>query len=157
MFLVLVFSDPGVRLSYLYLCLLLSLVGSFSCLCFCFFCLLLGSSFSSLFFLFLFYLVPSCRPGCCASLSGSFFLGFALLRSFLSSAPLGGWGGEVFGSGTVSRYLDNRWWSLLLIRGFLHGFCSLFSVPPAVASGSSSLPPAASLLAPPSSSLGLRL
>ena len=41
--------------------------------------------------------------------------------------------------------------------GFLHGFYSLFSVPPAITSGSSSLPLAASLLAPPSSSLGLQL
>ena len=79
-----------------------------------------------------------------------------LSSAFLSSAPLGGGGG---GSGavTVLRYIDNRRWSLLLIRGFLHRFYSLFSVPPAVASSSSSLPPTASLLAPPSSSLGLRL
>ena len=115
-----------------------------------------------LFFLLFFYLVPSCRLCCCASLSGSFFLGFALLRSFLCPQPPSlrlRWGG---GGGTrwlrrSDCYLDNRRWSLLLIRGFLHGFSSLFSVPPAIASGSSSLPPTASLLAPPSSSLGLRL
>ena len=40
-----------------------------------------------LFFLLFFYLVPSCRLCCCASLSGSFFLGFALLRSFLCPQP----------------------------------------------------------------------
>ena len=34
-----------------------------------------------------FYLVPSCRLCCCASLSGSFFLGFTLLRSFLCPQP----------------------------------------------------------------------
>ena len=39
------------------------------------------------FFLLFFYLVPSCRLCCCASLSGSFFLGFALLRSFLCPQP----------------------------------------------------------------------
>ena len=40
-----------------------------------------------LFFLLFFYLVPSCRLCCCASLSDSFFLGFALLRSFLCPRP----------------------------------------------------------------------
>ena len=75
-----------------------------------------------LFFLLFFYLVPSSRLCCCASLSGSFFLGFALLRSFLcphsSSLRLRcGWGG--LSPAQCLWYLDIRRWSLLLILSFL--------------------------------------
>ena len=145
---------PGVLFSCLYLCLLfLSLVCCFSCPCFWFFCLLLGSSFSCLFcasFCFFFCLFPSSRLCGCVSLSGSgsFFLGFALLPLSLC-LPLFGSAG---GGGGVALALRLR--SLAIVGGlfcssgvFSEVFCSLFSVPPAVASGSSPL------LAPPSSSL----
>ena len=92
LFLVLVFSVPGFSFRT---CVSSSLVGSFLCLCFCF-CLLLSFlifPLLCLFFLLFFYFVPSCRLCCCASLSGSFFLGFALLRSFLFPQPSSLWGG----------------------------------------------------------------
>ena len=67
---------PGVLLSYLYLCLLSSsLVGSFSCLCLCFFYLLLGSSFSSLF----------CASSFCSY--STWFLPVASAAVLLSPAP----------------------------------------------------------------------
>ena len=105
------------------------LVGSFLCLCFCFF-LLLGSS-SSVFCASSFYcsspLVPSCCLCCCASLSGSFLLGFALLRSFLSSAflslaLLGGGGGGGVVSGAVTVLPVPSWVVSVLVWGLLHGF-----------------------------------
>ena len=143
---------PGVLLSYMYLCLLSSsLVGSFLCLCFCFFCLLLSSSLSSLFCYSSTWFLPvasAAVPLSPAPSSSTSLLPLFLSLSLFGSA--GGWGGLLAPAQRL-HYLDNRRWSLLLIRGFLHGFCSLFSVPPAVASGFSSL------LAPPSSSLGLRL
>ena len=60
-----------------------------------------------LFFLLFFYLVPSCRLCYCVSLSSSFFLGFALLRSFLCPQPSSlrlRWGGGV-GSGAETALL----------------------------------------------------
>ena len=156
-----VFS-PGVLFSCLYLCLLSSAPSR------------AFASASSIFFLAFPYL-PSSVPLLSVS-SSTWFLPVTSTAVPLSPAPapsssaslyfappsvpqpssllLCWWGG---GGGLATawrlHYLDNRRWSLLPIRGFLHGFCSLFSVPPAVASGSSSLHPAAPLLAPPSSSL----
>ena len=69
-----------------------------------------------------------------------------LSSAFLSLAPLGG-GGEV-GSSTMTVLPESSWVVSMLVWGLLNGFSSLCSVPPAVASGSSSLPPLASLLAP---------
>ena len=70
-----------------------------------------------------------------------------LSSAFTSLTSPGGGGGDV-GSDTVTVLPENRGWSVF-VRGLLHGFSSLCSVPPAVAFGSSSLPTLASLLAPP--------
>ena len=93
-----------------------------------------------LFFLLFFYFVPSCRLCCCASLSPapSYFASLSFAHSSVLSLPLCGGGGGGLAPAQWLCYMDSRRWSLLFIRGFLHGFYFLFSVPPAVASGSSS-------------------
>ena len=77
-FLVLVFSVPEFSFRTCICFLSSSLVGSFSCLCFCFFCLLLGSSLSSLF----------CVASFCSSCSSStWFHPVASAAVPLSPAP----------------------------------------------------------------------